>query len=204
MEEITAAASSPSPSSHSHSDEIPPACALSTTDVERSCLVGEENSSKETLNKSDDNNDAFLTSQFKAMEEYQKNNTNNNSNNNTGYGTTTGHSTMMPRRLSAPSISSSTSMPLLSSSSDTTVAIPSSSPSSSLSGERDVRQRRHCHTKAPRRRSLLETRGATETRDAISKGNTHAVRCQGCKGRLTAPVHYSLVFCPKCQTVSPA
>ena len=55
-----------------------------------------------------------------------------------------------------------------------------------------------------RRRSKLERRGALETRQAISNGNAHIVKCQGCSGRLQAPVHYSLVFCPKCQTVSPA
>jgi len=55
-----------------------------------------------------------------------------------------------------------------------------------------------------RRRSMLETRGATETQQAISNGNSHVVKCKGCKGRLQAPLHYSLVFCPKCQIVSPA
>ena len=55
-----------------------------------------------------------------------------------------------------------------------------------------------------RRRSQLETRGATETRQAISNGDSHVVKCNGCNRRLQAPLHYSLVFCPKCQTVSPA
>ena len=55
-----------------------------------------------------------------------------------------------------------------------------------------------------RRRSQLETRGATETRQAISNGDSHVVKCNGCSRRLQAPLHYSLVFCPKCQTVSPA
>ncbi len=55
-----------------------------------------------------------------------------------------------------------------------------------------------------RRRSMLEERGATETRQAISNGDSHVVKCKGCNGRLKAPMHYSLVFCPNCQTVSPA
>jgi len=55
-----------------------------------------------------------------------------------------------------------------------------------------------------RPRSMLEKRGATETRQAISNGDSHVVKCKGCNGRLQAPLHYSLVFCPKCQTVSPA
>ncbi len=58
--------------------------------------------------------------------------------------------------------------------------------------------------KTQRRRSQLETRGATETRQAISNGDSHVVKCNGCNRRLQAPLHYSLVFCPKCQTVSPA
>lgn len=54
-----------------------------------------------------------------------------------------------------------------------------------------------------RRRELLE-RGTSETRQAIQAGQAHVVICRGCQGRLQAPVSYSLVFCPKCQTISPA
>ena len=54
-----------------------------------------------------------------------------------------------------------------------------------------------------RRRELVE-RGTVETQHAITAGQAHIVTCQGCKGRLQAPVTYSLVFCPKCQTISPA
>lgn len=66
--------------------------------------------------------------------------------------------------------------------------------SSSLSGGR---------RRQPRRLSSLEARGTTETREAISNGNSQVVKCKGCQGRLKAPVNYSLVFCPKCQTISP-
>lgn len=54
-----------------------------------------------------------------------------------------------------------------------------------------------------RRRELVE-RGTAETQEAITSGQAHIVTCRGCKGRLQAPVSYSLVFCPKCQTISPA
>jgi hypothetical protein len=54
-----------------------------------------------------------------------------------------------------------------------------------------------------RRRELLE-RGTQETQQAISSGQARIVTCRGCGGRLQAPVSYSLVFCPKCQTISPA
>jgi hypothetical protein len=54
-----------------------------------------------------------------------------------------------------------------------------------------------------RRRELLQ-RGTIETKNAISSGQAHIVTCRGCGGRLQAPVSYSLVFCPKCQTISPA
>ncbi|VEU35618.1 unnamed protein product [Pseudo-nitzschia multistriata] len=70
-----------------------------------------------------------------------------------------------------------------------------SASSPSLSG---VRKRQ------PRRPSLLETRGTTETRHAISNSSSRIVRCKGCQRRLQAPVHYALVFCPKCRTISPA
>jgi hypothetical protein len=54
-----------------------------------------------------------------------------------------------------------------------------------------------------RRRQLLE-RGTIETQEAISSGRAHIVKCRKCGARLQAPVSYSLVFCPKCETVSPA
>jgi hypothetical protein len=54
-----------------------------------------------------------------------------------------------------------------------------------------------------RRKELLE-RGTQETQQAISSGQSRIVTCRGCAGRLQAPVSYSLVFCPKCQTISPA
>ena len=56
---------------------------------------------------------------------------------------------------------------------------------------------------ATRRRELVE-RGTAETQQAIASGLAHIVTCRGCQGRLQAPVSYSLVFCPKCQTISPA
>ena len=54
-----------------------------------------------------------------------------------------------------------------------------------------------------RRRELLE-RGTSETKIAIQAGQAHIVTYRGCGGRLQAPVSYSLVFCPKCQTISPS
>ena len=54
-----------------------------------------------------------------------------------------------------------------------------------------------------RRQELLE-RGTEETKDAIHSGQSQIVKCRGCGGRLQAPLSYSLVFCPKCQTISPA
>jgi hypothetical protein len=53
-----------------------------------------------------------------------------------------------------------------------------------------------------RRRELVE-RGTAETQRAISTGQAHIVTCQGCKGRLQAPISYSLVYCPRCQIISP-
>ena len=123
------------------------------------------------------NNGEFLTSQFKAMEECQRNNHKSSSPSNQTHG--------VSYRSSAPPTSGENHFPSLR-------AAAISSPS--YSEER--RQRR--------RRSLLETRGVTETRQAISNGNSRIVKCKGCRGRLQAPVYYSLVFCPKCQTVSPA
>jgi hypothetical protein len=54
-----------------------------------------------------------------------------------------------------------------------------------------------------RRRELLD-RGTLETKTAITTGQAQIVKCRGCNGRLQAPISYSLVFCPKCQTISPA
>lgn len=46
-------------------------------------------------------------------------------------------------------------------------------------------------------------RGSLETQNAIANGRAHVVQCQGCFGRLHAPMSYALVYCPKCHTVSP-
>lgn len=54
-----------------------------------------------------------------------------------------------------------------------------------------------------RRQQLLE-RGTSETKHAIRSGQAHVVTCLGCSGRLQAPISYSLVYCPKCHTISPA
>ena len=54
------------------------------------------------------------------------------------------------------------------------------------------------------RREQLIQRGTSETQKAISSGKAQVVICRGCHGRLQAPKSYSLVFCPKCQTISPA
>lgn len=53
------------------------------------------------------------------------------------------------------------------------------------------------------RHHILE-RGIKETQEAISSGQARIVQCRGCNGRLQAPMSYSLVFCPKCETISPA
>jgi hypothetical protein len=124
-----------------------------------------------------ENNSEFLTSQFKAMEECQRNNHKKSSPSNRAHGVSRGSS-------AAPTSDENHFRSLR----DTAISSPSSS------GER----------RQTRRRSLLETRGVTETRQAISNSNSHVVKCKGCRGRLQAPVYYSLVFCPKCQTVSPA
>jgi hypothetical protein len=55
-----------------------------------------------------------------------------------------------------------------------------------------------------RRRRELLNRGTQETKNAITTGQSQIVKCRGCNGRLQAPLSYSLVFCPKCQTISPA
>jgi hypothetical protein len=53
------------------------------------------------------------------------------------------------------------------------------------------------------RHRLLE-RGTQETQEAIASGRAHIVKCRNCGAKLQAPVSYSLVYCPRCQTVSPA
>jgi predicted RNA-binding Zn-ribbon protein involved in translation (DUF1610 family) len=58
------------------------------------------------------------------------------------------------------------------------------------------------HTSSPERDSLVR-RGQSETAQAVRSGQAHIVRCKGCAGRLQAPIHYSLVYCPKCGHVSP-
>ena len=45
--------------------------------------------------------------------------------------------------------------------------------------------------------------GLLETQRAVQEGYAHIVECQGCGGRLQAPVHYSLVYCPACGVISP-
>lgn len=52
-------------------------------------------------------------------------------------------------------------------------------------------------------KEVLLQRGTAETHRAISEGQAQIVACRGCGGRLQAPRSYSLVFCPKCQTISP-
>jgi hypothetical protein len=54
-----------------------------------------------------------------------------------------------------------------------------------------------------RSKAALLQRGTAETHRAISTGQVQVVTCRGCNGRLQAPLSYSLVFCPKCQTISP-
>lgn len=55
----------------------------------------------------------------------------------------------------------------------------------------------------PRPPDDLLQRGNQETRAAIASGQAHVVKCQGCNNRLHAPISYSLVFCPTCNTISP-
>jgi len=141
-----------------------------------SLSTGESRSAQDQESKSDHFNDHFLTSrgsnkddsefmisQFKAMQEYQRNN----------------------KTYCSPTKPTSDENIFRSSNDIATISTPS------------PRQQR-------RRRTRLETRGALETRQAISNGSSHVVKCKGCNGRLQAPLSYSLVFCPKCQTVSPA
>ena len=54
-----------------------------------------------------------------------------------------------------------------------------------------------------RRQQLLE-RGTSETKSTIESRQAHVVTCLGCGGRLQAPMSYSLVYCPRCHTISPA
>lgn len=121
-----------------------------------------------------ENNDDFLISQFKEMEEYQKNNSRYERNLGMSCRSSSDRPISGVKRFRFTKVSAT------------------STPSSS--GERIQ----------ARGRSKLETRGITETRKAISNGSSHVVKCKGCRVRLQAPVDYSLVFCPKCQTVSPA
>jgi hypothetical protein len=140
-----------------------------------SLSTGESRSTPDEESKSDHFNDRiftsrgsikddseFMISQFKAMEEYQRNN----------------------KTYCSPTKPTSDENNFRSSKDIATISTPS------------PRQRR--------RRTRLETRGALETRQAISSGSSHVVKCKGCNGRLQAPLYYSLVFCPKCETVSPA
>lgn len=135
-----------------------------------------------------ENSNGFLMSQVKAMEDYQRSHSKIGIPNNTSPNVTT---------CSSASASATSDENHFSSSRDTSTS--SSSTTTTSSSHLSSGGRRQT-----RRRSLLETRGASETRQAISNGNSHVVKCKGCSGRLQTPVHYSLVFCPKCKTVSPA
>ena len=152
--------------------------ALSTggTRSESEEKVEEERYSDQIFQSSSptENNNEFLISQFKAMEECHKNNSRNDRD-------------LVTFRPSSPDRLISAKNRFLCSRTTATSTPPSSG---------EARQTRG--------RSRLEIRGATETRKAISNGSSHVVKCKGCRGRLQAPVYYSLVFCPKCQTVSPA
>ncbi|KAG7370822.1 hypothetical protein IV203_019392 [Nitzschia inconspicua] len=53
-------------------------------------------------------------------------------------------------------------------------------------------------------RENLLVKGAIETQQAIATGRAHTVRCITCEARLQAPVSYALVYCPRCETISPA
>ncbi|KAG7344299.1 hypothetical protein IV203_022307 [Nitzschia inconspicua] len=52
-------------------------------------------------------------------------------------------------------------------------------------------------------RENLLVKGAIETQQAIATGRAHTVRCITCEARLQAPVSYALVYCPRCETISP-
>jgi len=58
-------------------------------------------------------------------------------------------------------------------------------------------------SRSPPRKEELLKRGKEETAKAIQSGQAVLVKCQCCDRRLRAPVHYSLVYCPKCGNVSP-
>lgn len=82
---------------------------------------------------------------------------------------------------------------------------PSRQPTDSLAATgrvSSVGSARHNVGEIPEREDMLR-RGQLETQQAISIGQAHIVQCQGCLGRLHAPLSYSLVFCPNCHTVSP-
>jgi Ubiquitin interaction motif len=53
-------------------------------------------------------------------------------------------------------------------------------------------------------RENLLVQGTIETQQAISSGRAHTVKCRKCGARLQAPLSYALVYCPKCETISPA
>jgi len=52
-------------------------------------------------------------------------------------------------------------------------------------------------------RATMVQEGQLDTRIAVMQGQSQIVTCQGCTGRLHAPIRCSLVFCPTCNTVSP-
>eukprot|EP00535_Pseudo-nitzschia_heimii_P001749 CAMPEP_0197192560 /NCGR_PEP_ID=MMETSP1423-20130617/25221_1 /TAXON_ID=476441 /ORGANISM="Pseudo-nitzschia heimii, Strain UNC1101" /LENGTH=667 /DNA_ID=CAMNT_0042645461 /DNA_START=199 /DNA_END=2198 /DNA_ORIENTATION=+ len=108
-----------------------------------------------------ENNNEFLISQIKAMEECHKNNSRND----------------QELVISHPSFSNRTirGKCRFRFSRDTASSTPPSS-----------RERIQS-----RGRSRLEIRGISETRKAISNGISHVVTCKGCQGRLQAPVSYS-------------
>jgi len=58
-------------------------------------------------------------------------------------------------------------------------------------------------SRSPPGKEQLLQQGKEETAMAILLGKAVTVKCQCCDRRLQAPAHYSLVYCPKCGTVSP-
>jgi len=64
-------------------------------------------------------------------------------------------------------------------------------------------RRNHQDAIRSRANADLLQRGNDVTRTAIQMGRAHVVICQGCGKRLHAPVDYSLVYCPNCNTISP-
>lgn len=133
-----------------------------------------------------DYDDAFLMSQSQAMEEFQ-NNRNINNRRFLDVGRLSPQVSHGFRRFTAPAKS-----------------IAHSSPCSDSGVKDEALEEGRRSFEKPKRQSLFEARGEIETRKAISKGTSRAVKCQGCKARLLTPIHYSLVFCPKCRIVSPA